>query len=130
MRILILDVPAPCKFLNSNDRRHRMQTAQLTAIWRNAGTKAVLDLNRQRKAAGEGPVPAFMGRVRIVAKIWKPKANRFDPNNLHPTTKAIVDGLVSAGLLADDDHKHVLGPDHRYGGTGQARVVLRIEERR
>lgn len=127
-RVLVLDVPAPCAWINSNGRQHRMQVAKLTAIWRNAGAKAVLDLNRQRKAAGEGPLPVFMGRVRIVARIWKPKANRFDPNNLAPTSKAIVDGLVAAGLLADDDHKHVLGPDHRYGGKGEPRIVLTIEE--
>jgi hypothetical protein len=128
MRALIIDVPAPCAWINSNDRKHRMAAAKLTSIWRNAGTAAVLELNRQRKAAGEGPAPTFMGRVRIVAKIFKPKANRFDPNNLHPTTKAIVDGLVQAGLLIDDDHKHVLGPDHRYGGKGEPRIVLTIEE--
>ena len=128
MRVLILEVPAPCKLLNSNDRMHRMVKAKLTAIWRNAGTKALLDLNRQRKAAGEGPVPTFMGRVRIVAHIWKPRGGTWDPNNYHDTTKPIVDGLVSAGLFLDDDHEHVLGPDHRRGGKGEPRIVLTIEE--
>ena len=127
-RVLLLDIPAPCKFINSNSRDHRMAQAKLTAIWRNAGVKAVHDLNQERAKNGDGPVQTFMGRVRIIATIWKPKANRFDPNNLAPTSKALVDGLVSAGLLLDDDHKHVLGPDHRYGGKGEARIVLRIEE--
>ena len=30
-----------------------------------------------------------------------------------PTAKAVVDGLVDAGVLPDDDAKHLLGPDLR-----------------
>ena len=115
-RILLLDVPAPCKLINSNDRMHRMAKAKLAAIWRNAGTLA---------ARGHPPITR---RVRIVATIWKPRGGRWDPNNYHDTTKPLVDGLVDAGLLADDDHLHVVGPDHRYGGRGEARIVLAIEE--
>ena len=127
-RVLLLDIPAPCKFINSNSRDHRMAQAKLTAIWRNAGVKAVHDLNQERAAHGSGPVQTFMGRVHITATIWKPRGGRWDPNNYAGTTKALVDGLVSAGLFLDDDHKHVIGPDHRHGGKGEARVVLRIEE--
>jgi hypothetical protein len=105
-----------------------MATAKLTAIWRNAGTLAVTDENRRRHAAGEALLEPFNKQVRIVATIYKPRGGRWDPNNYAGTTKALVDGLVSAGLLADDDHTHVVGPDHRYGGRGEARVILRIEE--
>ena len=30
-----------------------------------------------------------------------------------PTLKALVDGLVDAGLLPDDDARHLQGPDMR-----------------
>ena len=38
------------------------------------------------------------------------------------------DGKPIAGLLADDDHTRVLGPDHRAGAPGTPRIVLTIEE--
>jgi len=54
--------------------------------------------------------------VRITAKIYVRSARRFDPNNAADTTKAMVDGLRDAGVLVDDDHTHVIGPDHRWAG--------------
>lgn len=70
----------------------------------------------------------FDGTVHIMAHIWKPRAGRYDPNNLWPTVKAAVDGLVDSGLLADDDHKHVIGPDMRHGGKGPAALVITITQ--
>jgi hypothetical protein len=64
--------------------------------------------------------------VHVLAHVWKPRAGRYDPNNLWPTVKAVVDGLVEAGFLADDDHVHVLGPDMRHGGKGGPCLVLEI----
>ena len=128
MRVLLLDIPAPCKFINSNSREHRMATAKLTAIWRNAGTLAVSDENRRRQAAGEKPLQPFDKRVRIVAKIWKKKAGRWDVGNWYPTAKAILDGLVQSGLLKDDSNTWVIGPDMRVGGTGKDHVIITIEE--
>ena len=116
-RVLYLDIPAPCEFLTSNKRPHRMEKARLSRIWRMAGKLAV----------PRGTEP-FTGRVRIEAHIWKPVANTYDPNNWHDTTKPIVDGLVDAGLFPNDDHTRVLGPDHRHGGKGSERIVLTIEE--
>ena len=60
---------------------------------------------------------SFDGRVRITAKIYARSARRFDPNNAADTTKAMVDGLRDAGVLVDDDHTHVIGPDHRGAGV-------------
>lgn len=111
-------VPAPADWINSNNRLHRMAVAKLTAAWRKAGNAAV---------SGYGWEP-YQGRVHIVAHIYKPRAGRYDPNNLWPTVKACVDGVVEAGLLVDDDHEHVLGPDMRHGGKGPAALVLVIKE--
>jgi hypothetical protein len=38
-----------------------------------------------------------------------------------------VDGVVDAGVLVDDDHAHVVGPDMRHGGIGAAGLVLVFE---
>ena len=127
-RVLLLEIPAPCKFLNSNSRDHRMAQAKLTAIWRNAGSKAVHDLNQERAALGDGPVETFMGRVHITATVWKKRKGRYDVLNLWPSLKAAIDGIVSAGVLLDDDFETIIGPDMRHGGFGTPRIIIRIEE--
>lgn len=109
-------IPAPCQFINSNQRLHRMAQAKLTKTWREAAAVA---------GASVGPLQP---PVRIVAHIWKPRGGRYDPNNLAPTTKAIVDGFVDAGILADDSVEYVVGPDHRHGGKGEPAVVMAISE--
>lgn len=100
--------------MNSNQRPHRMAAAKLTAQWRMAGKIAARQLT-----APDLPKP-----VRIVAYVWKPRANHYDPNNLAITAKAILDGIVDAGWLPDDDFMHVEGPDMRHGGVGEARIVF------
>lgn len=102
-------------WLNSNDRLHRMQENKLTSAWR---------------AAAKGLVPAEWEQltvpVRVVAEVWKPRRGRYDPGNLYPTAKACLDGIVDAGLLVDDDWRHVEGPDMRHGGIGPAALVVKI----
>lgn len=127
-RILLLEIPAPCKWINSNQRLHRMQTAKLTAIWRNAGTLAVSDENRRRHATGEPALVPFEGRVHVTVKVWKKKAGRWDVGNWYPTAKACLDGITQSGLIQDDSNEYVLGPDMRVGGTGEDRILIRIEE--
>ncbi|MGN6722767.1 MAG: hypothetical protein ACTHJM_09155 [Marmoricola sp.] len=123
-RILLLDITKPddLEWLNSNDRRFRFNKTRLTKAWRYEGFLAAI-------STPGGTMP-FAGRVHVVASFWKPTRTHYDPNNLWPTVKAICDGLTDAGLWADDDHEHVIGPDMRHGGYGAARVVLRIEEER
>lgn len=111
---LEIRIPAPAEWLNSNDRRHRMADAKITKAWRLATSLACRNI---------GPLN---WPVEITAHIWKPRNNRYDPGNLYPTAKACVDGLVDAGLLPDDDHTHVTGPDMRHGGKGPAEIVLKI----
>lgn len=131
-RHVTIDIPAPYfppvrdrktgrlkpvgPFINSNSRDHRHQVAKMTRAWRE--TAAI-------RAQG---IPTFEGRVHIVAHIFKPNAGRWDPNNLWPTIKAAVDGCVDAGLLLDDDHLHVIGPDMRAAGKGNPEIVLEIIE--
>lgn len=71
-------------------------------------------------------------RAHIVAYIQYPTRAKADPNNCHPTTKALVDGCVDAGLFPDDDHTHVVGPDHRRApgttGDGTHHITLKIYE--
>jgi len=131
-RHITIDIPAPYfkpvqdrktgkfkpvgPFINSNSRDHRHQVAKMTKVW------------RETAAMRAYSIPPFPGKVHIIAHIYKPRAGRYDTNNLAPTTKAIVDGLVDAGVLVDDSTEYVIGPDHRHGGIGNPEIVLEIIE--
>ncbi|MFH5879774.1 hypothetical protein [Arthrobacter sp. NA-172] len=117
-RILIFTVEAPCAFINSNERPHHMAKARLTKAWRLA------TMAETERVMGKPLQPP----VRILAKIHKPGNRRWDPNNLAPTTKACVDGMVDAGLIPDDSWREVEGPDHRRGAPIQDAITFIIEE--
>ena len=110
-----LTIPAPCEFINSNSRMHPQKKGKLTRLWREAAKAAALGL------------PPFACPVHIVAYVQKPVRNRFDPGNWYPTAKAVVDGIVDAQLLTDDDWKRVVGPDMRRAEPGPAALIITIE---
>lgn len=117
-RILVFTVESPCAFINSNQRLNFHAKAKLTKIWR-----AAVEAETRRVMNGPLRTP-----VRIVAKIHKPGNRRWDPNNLAPTTKACVDGMVDAGLIPDDSWREVEGPDHRRGTPIANAITFTIEE--
>lgn len=49
--------------------------------------------------------------------ICPPTLRRFDPPNAYPTTKALIDGCVDAGILEDDNHKYLKNYNFQYGGV-------------
>lgn len=107
----------PAELLSANDRYHHMKVAKIVKAWRtHAYTKAVqLELEM-----------TYM-RARIVVHYRFPTNHRREVSNLQPTSKAIVDGLVDAGLIPDDDDKHVIGPDNRREyPNGTPRVTVTI----
>lgn len=112
----VLEIVAPCDWINSNHRTHRMVVAKRTQMWRKAAFEA----------ADRGY--HFPGPVRIVATVHKTRGGRWDAGNLYPTAKACVDGIVSAGVLVDDSNDYVIGPDMRAGEKRDvASVVISIE---
>ena len=110
-------VPKAATWLNSNKTiRNHGQRAAYVLAWKNAGATAV----RLHK-------PPQIEKARIVVELVKePGGGRWDPANWYPTAKAVLDGMVQAGMLPDDDHKHVIGPDMRHGGTSKTDPGLRI----
>jgi hypothetical protein len=54
-----------------------------------------------------------LGRARIVCTVLLTTARRMDPANWAPTAKAAVDAIVKEGVLPDDGHKYLEGPDMR-----------------
>lgn len=47
------------------------------------------------------------GRAHATVVVHPKTHGRYDPTNWEPTFKALLDGLVSVGLLPDDSHKYV-----------------------
>jgi len=114
--ILLLTIPAPCDWLNSNQRLNRYVQAARVKEWRHAAHMAAFE-------AG-----SFDGPVRIIATIHKTRAGRWDAGNLYPTAKACVDGLVDAGVIPDDNNEWVTGPDMRAGAKAdQPCVVIAVK---
>lgn len=112
---LILTVENGRKWMSLNDRDQWPARHAKAAKW--------------RKYAASFDVPHFQ-HVLVEARIWKPRNGRYDPHNLIPTLKHIIDGFVDAGLVPDDDHKHmVLDIDH--GGVDNTKpphLVITLRE--
>jgi hypothetical protein len=107
--------------MTSNDRFHWAKRAKVTKEWRRMAHQHALSARIPR-----------LGKARVVV-YWLPQnAHGRDAGNLYPLAKASVDGLVDAGVLADDDCSHLEGPDMRLGERfrptmpGRGLATLRI----
>ena len=105
------------RWINANERMNWRKRSDLTRYWR------ALALLKAREAR----IPSF-DRIRVIVTFHRADRRQFDPSNLAPTSKALVDGLVDAGVVPDDTFRHVIGPDERYGEPGVRRIVVLIEE--
>ncbi|MFJ3663127.1 hypothetical protein ACIPPM_21980 [Streptomyces sp. NPDC090119] len=124
-----ISLPPGLPLLNANRRVHHHVRATRTRELRAAAIEAVAghrDLMAALAAAKSGPL---FTRARIVAYLRPARAGRADPANWYPSFKAVVDGLVDAGLLEDDDHTRLIGPDMRLGSrTPGGQLVLVISD--
>ncbi|GAA2457182.1 hypothetical protein GCM10010405_46540 [Streptomyces macrosporus] len=78
--------------------------------------------------ATANPAPV-MQRAYILGILHPGSRRRIDPANFYPSFKAAVDGLVDAGVLEDDDHTRVVGPDMRLGPIAKGgRLTLVVQE--
>lgn len=112
-------IPAPGKFLSLNDRMHHHPKAKLVKAWRTAA----------REAAEAGNMPTGLDRVHIAIDVLKTNGRAYDVHNLMPTAKACIDGLIDAGLCADDNNDYLTGPDMRAGGVADwagLRIVVTV----
>ncbi|MCT1366607.1 hypothetical protein M4D50_01145 [Rothia sp. p3-SID1597] len=107
------------RWINANQKQHWGDSSPQVRSWRAAAAQAAKDQ----------AIPALQ-YAEIHGYIIKTTARRYDPTNLAPTMKAIVDGLVTNyGLLPDDDYKHLDGPHVHHGmidRTGPERIEVRI----
>jgi hypothetical protein len=126
--LYVVELPVGMRLLNANERLHHRPKGDITRALRQAAAKAVAEcpaLSAALEAARPGP--AFQ-RVHVLGVLRPATKGRRDPANWYPTFKAMLDGVVDAGVLEDDDHTRVDGPDMRLGRKvkqGQAVLVLR-----
>lgn len=112
-------IPAPAPWLNANQRKDlRRQTPDRRA-WRDAGLIHAMRVGLPK-----------LQRAHIVAVLRFPLSRNRDVHNYYPTLKAVVDGLVDYGLVPDDSHQFLVGPDLRYGPPckGLGEVVLAVTD--
>lgn len=108
--------------LNAERSMHRMARANLVRPIRQAAASL---------AAGH---PQITGPVTIDARFQWADARVRDSSNWLPTVKAMVDGLVDAGVIARDDDRTVrhtgLGVDlpPQPGLKGYVQIVLTLTE--
>lgn len=115
--IFDLTLPAGMDWINANERLHWAPKAKRTRYWRDKAAWIA-------KRAG---IP-HMERAQVTIYVHKTHRRKFDAHNYYPTGKAIVDGLVDAGVFSDDDNAHVIGPDMREGEKRDVRqLVVTIE---
>ena len=121
-RQLTLDIPSAL-WLTSNQRLHWAAKAKRTRAIRHLAAVRARNERIRRFTV-----------VHVTAYIGYPTNAKADPANAYPSVKAAIDGLVDAGVLAEDDDKHVLGPDMRRDtkagrlGMHRIRLVLTDQE--
>lgn len=122
-----ITLPTGLKLLNSNQRLHHAPKGRHTAAIRAAAMEAVADNPDLMAALADAKPDPLFHRAHILGLYCPPTAGRCDPANWYPSFKAAVDGIVDAGVLEDDDHTRVAGPDMRLGPkTKGGRIILII----
>ena len=98
MRVLECEwlyIEAPGRFLATNDRGKWAKHSPVVKAWREAAKTAALECF------------PFDGPVSIKADVYKPSRRAYDLDGVVPTIKACIDGLRDAGVLVEDDMRHV-----------------------
>ena len=128
MDAVSLDLPWPPAALNPNRARSLHWTARHGAAKQYRSdcfltAKARTGWLRRNKAPVPMPLPA---PVSATVTFWMPDRRRRDLDNLLAAMKPAWDGLVDAGLLADDnaDQLSITLKPPEYGGRGAAGVQL------
>lgn len=120
MPTLTFEVPKAV-VLNSNDRLGWQAKMRRT--------KTIRELAR-RTTRSAGLIVTTP--VELICRVQYARAGRHDAHNLQPTAKALIDGMVDAGLLEDDDDLHVHEVAFRSaigrGAAGHTTIHIEIKE--
>lgn len=115
--LISVDVAKNVLRKSNNSQGSVYANAQRERNLRVKGQYLMLDLLNRRLAKPNGD-----RRIDLLCRIHLPKpAARFDPPNLYPTVKPLIDGFTDAGYWTDDDY-HVIRRtifEHDTTPTGQ-----------
>ena len=115
-----LELPPGTLLINANQNIH----------WRDR-SKLVKALRQTAWAIARRDKLTALQRAHI-AYVFHPATKsdrRRDSGNWSPSAKAAIDGLVDAGILPDDNHTRLLGPDPRIGDpVPRSQLVLWITD--
>ncbi|MFJ3630773.1 hypothetical protein [Streptomyces sp. NPDC090112] len=115
-RQFLIRLPPGLDLLNANDRLHHHQRAQKTRALRQAARFAARGL-------------PSLERVHVIGVFHPHDRRRRDPANWYPSFKALLDGIVDQGVIQDDDHTRLVGPDMRIGeAIAGSRLALHIRD--
>lgn len=108
--------------ISANGREHHMTKARKTRTVRLMAMLEATKLTFQR------PTP-LIDKAHVTVSIgWQPLKRKRDADNLAPTVKAAIDGMVDAGIFEDDNDEHRLSTKYTtYPRSEAGRVWLRFE---
>jgi hypothetical protein len=123
--MIVLEDIDPRRLVSANRRIHHMVRAKVCAYWR--------ELARDAATAAYGVADdgcTWHRRARITITYRFPDLRRRETANLYTyVAKPIVDGLVDARVIPDDDDLHCIGPDARRDhDRGPHRITIAVEE--
>lgn len=103
--------------LNANDRDHWRVMSPIRKEWRRLG-RGYGNALRLRNLD--------LQHAQIDYYVHRPINSRSDAGNFYPTVKAIIDGLIDAHLLPDDNDDHLTGPYPHKGTKGPYAITIVI----
>lgn len=109
--------------ISSNDRLHFRAKASLTAHLR---------LLARLETIGKVNIPFSPKKpCGVNVMFLAPTKRKYDPPNLYPTIKALIDGMTDAKVWTDDNHEVIKYMKFEHGGLSGGKyyvVVIEIEE--
>lgn len=108
------------EMISANDRLHYFVKHQLTAHLRQLAS----EVDRWETPMFTKETPCI-----LIIEIRPPNTRRMDSPNWYPTVKALLDGLVDAGLLSDDNNQVIKEMRFRTGATHQNKGFYDIQLR-
>jgi hypothetical protein len=110
----------PAPLLSLNDRHHWAHRSRVNKLWRTAAHTAACTI---------GPPSARRANGRVLIAVTLPVRSvkvRRDPHNFVATIKPIIDGLVDAGVVPDDDSRWVVTAEPAFAAGST--VTVRISD--
>lgn len=117
-RSITLPIPAPDRWLATNDHVHWRKRHAGVKTWREA---AAWRARQQRLTPIRSP-------YAVHAIVHKPTKRLYDVDGITPSLKACLDGFRDVGLVEDDNWRHMRSMTVEAGDPGPACLVITITE--